>query len=106
MNTLINLVLKFSGLGKLWDVLDGYKTYLSAAIAILTGLLGVLQELAPLLSAHDASGLLTLAKGLPHDQSWMILVAGLGTLGIGHKLSKAASADDSPAPAPATPPAS
>lgn len=91
MNALINLAVKFSGLEWLWGALDGYKTYLSAAIAILTGLAGVLQEASPLLAAHNAGALFAFLKALPHDNSWIILVGGLGTLGIGHKLDKAAA---------------
>ena len=93
MGTLINFALKFSGIQKAWDFMDGKKTYISATLAILSGFLGVANEVVPLLSAHDAGGIWTLLKHLPQDQSWLMLVGGLGTLGIGHKLEKAA--DDS-----------
>lgn len=95
MNTLINLAVKFSGMGWIWEKTDGIKTYLAAAAAILTGLGGVLQALSPLLAAHDAGALFAFIKTLPHDQSWLMVVSGLGLLGVGHKLDKAA---DAPAP--------
>lgn len=85
---IINLAVKFSGLGWLWDVLDGYKTYLAAGISILTGLAGVLSELQPFLASHNASALLDFLKHLPQDNAWIMFVSGLGVLGIGHKIEK------------------
>lgn len=91
MGTLINLFVRFSGLGKLWGWTDGKKTYISAAIAILSGLAGLLGNLLPLVAAHNAAGILAFVKTLPSDQAWLMLVGGLASLGIGHKLDKAAS---------------
>lgn len=98
MNTIINLALKFSGLSWIWEKVDGYKTKGAAIVGILTGLLGVIQELAPAISAHDAGAVFAVLRALPHDPSWLTLVGGFLGLGIGHKLEKAADA-------PAAPPA-
>ena len=88
MQTLINMAVKFSGLGWIWAKTDGWKAYIAAAIAILTGLSGVLQEAAPLIAAHDAGGLWARVKALSTHESWRILVDGLGILGIGHGVKK------------------
>lgn len=84
-----NLLLKLSGLGWLWDAVDGYKTYVAAALGILSGLAGVGQELLTPLSAHDAGAALAVLRHLPQDPAWLALVGGLATLGVGHKLDKA-----------------
>lgn len=104
MQTMINLAVKFSGLGWVWDKVDGYKTKGSAVIGILTALLGLSNELAPLLAHHDAGGLFNLLKHLPTDKAWLTLLASVGTLGIGHKLEKAAATDATPDAAPAAAP--
>lgn len=88
MNKIINLFVRFSGLGKLWSWTDGKKTYLSASIAILSGLAGVLGDLAPLIANHDAAAIIGLLKSLPSNQAWLMLVGGLASLGIGHKIEK------------------
>lgn len=89
MRTLINLFVRFSGAGWIWTKTDGYKTYIAATLAILSGLLGIGTELAPLIYAHDAAGLFVLVKHLPQDQAWLTLIGGLGALGLGHKAEKA-----------------
>lgn len=91
MNKILNLVLKFSGMGKVWALLDGKKTYGSAAIGILTALLGIATSLAPILAAHDTMGLWAFIQGLPSNPSWLLLIASVGGLGLGHKISKASS---------------
>lgn len=91
MQTIINLAVKLSGFGWIWDKTDGYKTYIAAAVGILTGLLGLIQELSGPIAAHNAGAVFAILKNLPHDQSWLALVGALGALGIGHKLEKAAN---------------
>lgn len=91
MGTIANLFVKFSGLGWIWTALDGWKTYIAAAIAILTGLAGLLQELAPILAAHNAGGVLAFVQGLPKDQAWLTLVGGVGMLGLRHSVAKSAA---------------
>ncbi len=88
MNTLINLAVKFTGLGWVWDKTDGAKTYIAATVGILTGLAGLISELAAPVAAHNAGAIFAVLRALPHDPSWLALVAALGTLGIGHKLEK------------------
>ena len=88
MGKLINLALKLTGIGKVWAALDGYKTYGSAAIGILTGLLGILLDIKPMLLAHDTGALYTYACALPSTRHWEILTLAVMGLGIGHKLDK------------------
>lgn len=90
MKTMINLAMKFSGLGWVWGKVDGYKVYGTSTILILTGLLGVLNLLGPAIAAHDAGALFAILKTIPHNDSWIMLVQGVMGLGIGHKLNKAA----------------
>jgi len=95
---LINLFVKYSGAGWVWAKMDGYKTYGSAALSILTGLAGVGAELAGPLAAHNAAAVLAVVQGFPHDPSWLMLMAGFGLLGVGHKLDKAADVPGVPLP--------
>ena len=100
MKWLLNVAMKFSGLGWVWGKIDGSKTYIAAGLAITTGLAGVLAQLQPVLAGHDAAALLAFLKGLPNDPAWLMLVGGFGALGIGHKLTKAAEAAPVEAPKP------
>lgn len=88
MNTLLNYV---SGriLAPIWDALDGKKTYLTGFVSILTGIAGLAAEIVPFLSSHDTVSLIALLRHLPSDPAYLMLLAGLGGLGIGHKLEKA-----------------
>jgi hypothetical protein len=90
MKTIINLVLRLSGAGYVWDKLDGYKSFLMGSISILTGLAGILQELIDVISKHDYALLLGFISNLPHDQSWLMVVGGMGVIGIAHKIDKQA----------------
>lgn len=94
MNSILALILKFSGAGFVWDKMDGYKTYGAAALGILTSLAGLGVELSPILAAHNTAALIGLIQGLPHDPSWLGLIASAGLLGIGHKVDK--SSEPSP----------
>ncbi len=88
---MVNLFLKFSGLGWVWTTADGYKSYIAAAISISSGLAGLLQELLPLLAAHNGNGVLSFLKALPQDQAWLMLAGGIATLGLRHSIQKTAS---------------
>ncbi len=103
VQTLVNLAVKFSGLGWLWAKLDGLKTYVAAAMVFLPGLaagitaaVGILGELSPMLAAHNAGAVYAWAQHLATDPNWVALKAawltmggGLAILGLGHKLEKA-----------------
>ncbi len=82
--------------GGAWAFMDGKKTYAAAALGILTGLAGLGAELAPVLAAHNTAGVIALIQGLPHDPSWLSLVAAVGLLGLGHKAVKASDAASAP----------
>ena len=90
MNIVINLIAKLTGFNKIWALLDGKKTYAAAGLGILTSLAGLGVEIAPILAAHNTAGVLAFLQGLPHDPSWLSLVASFGLLGLGHKTQKIA----------------
>lgn len=89
MNFVINMLAKLGGISKLWGFLDGYKTKVAGVASLLSGLAGIIAQIAPLIEKHDAALVLKFIQGLPTDQSWLMLIAGLGVLGVGHKLEKA-----------------
>ncbi len=91
-NWIINLVANKIA-GPAWKALDGKKTYAAAGLGILTSLAGLGVEFAPVLAAHNTAGLLVLVQNLPHDPSWLSLVASFGLLGLGHKAEKATTAE-------------
>lgn len=97
MNKLIDLAAKLSGLGWVWEKIDGYKTKLAAAAGILSGAAGLIGEIVPLLDKRSFAALLEFVKHLPQDPAWLLLVGGLGALGLGHKADKIAAATP-PAP--------
>lgn len=74
-----------------WDYVDGAKTYIAGTVSILTGAAGILQELSVPLQAHSASAVWMVLKGLPHDNSWLMIVGGLTALGLRHSQAKAAA---------------
>ena len=96
MNTIINLIAKFSGFNKVWDFMDGKKTYAAASFGILTSLVGLGGELAPILASHNTAGLIAFIKHLPADASWLSLMASFGLLGLGHKADKAVAPPTAP----------
>lgn len=113
MNMLINLGVKFSGLGWVWEKADGYKTKAAAVMGLIDGiahlllaLCGFLNMLSPALTAHNAGALVAIARHLGTDPNWQALLsawrscyAGLGVLGIGHKIDKANTVPQVQAPA-------
>ncbi len=101
-NGLLNLLLKFSGLGWVLDQVNGYKTYIAAAGKIMTGLAtlcggvaAVLGEMGPLVTAQDY---LNWAKALAHDPAALAIAAGvhfiadgLTDMGQRHAIAKSAA---------------
>ena len=97
MNWLMNMALKFSGAGAIWAKVDGAKTYIVGGISVLSGLVGLLQELVVLIDGKDFAAVWRWAQHLPQDQAWLMFVAGLGAIGLRHAQAKAI-------PDPSTPP--
>lgn len=92
MNTVLNFVLKYSGAGKVWSIIDGYKLYGTSTLAILGALLGLATQIAPLLAAHDTIGLYTLITHISSDPNWIALLAGFAGIAAAHKSDKNAAA--------------
>lgn len=105
MNFLVNMIAKATGLSAaLWGAVDGKKTYILAGVAKLTALLGLMNELMPILNAHDTGALYAFVKALPHDQCWQMLIGGGITSCLRAAIAKA-TPDNTPAPtAPAAAP--
>lgn len=100
MNTAINFILKWSGAGKAWDMVDGYKMYGTGTLAVLGALLGLATQVAPLLAAHDTMGLYAFITHISSDPAWIALLAGFGTIGAAHKMDKSATPAPAEAPKP------
>lgn len=104
---LINLYLSLTGKGKaLWNFVDGLKTFLLCLVAALSGTLGLLQEIIPILGAHDAGALYAWFCALPHDQAYQMVVGSGLVAALRHAVSKgptatAPAADDAAASKPA-----
>ncbi len=104
MNWIINIVAKYSGFGWIWAKLDGAKTYIAATAGLLTGLGGLLDEFMKVEAQHNFGAILGFIKGLPLDQNWILILASLGAIGIGHKLAKSATSTISGTPIDSVPP--
>lgn len=92
MQTLINLYLAVTGKGKmLWDFIDGLKTFLLCLVAALSGSLGLLQEIIPILSAHDAGALYAWFCALPHDQAYQMVIGSGLVAALRHAVAKGPS---------------
>lgn len=100
MTALFNWIANRTLVKGFWKALDGKKTYAAAILGVCTSLAGLLNQLAPILSAHNTAGLLGFIQALPSNQSWLSLVASFGLLGLGHANQKAASALQTPAEPP------
>lgn len=94
---MLNMLAGWLGIKKVWDLVDGYKTYLSAGLKALTAVVALLTELKGPVAAHDAGAVFHFLQALSHDPNWAALLdAGLA-LGIGHKIDKAAASVSPPA---------
>lgn len=103
MNAIIELIVKFSGLGALWDKVDGYKTNIGAAGLMVGGIgmmcAGAAAIIAAFVGCIDHACQIELVRGLSHNDNvalalkgFLAFKGGLMGLGIGHKLEKAAEA--------------
>lgn len=92
MDWLVNLAGKAAGIGKVFDWLDGKKSYLAGAALILSGVAG---ELTAISQIHDAATALAFAKALIASADWQRILEGLSVMGLRHAVAKATD----PAPA-------
>lgn len=97
MKTIINLLLKISGAGWVWEKLDGKKTNISGIASILSGAAALIIEFLAIGGKHDFAAVITFIKGLPTNPSWMMILAGLAALGIGGKIQKNTDATEASA---------
>lgn len=91
MDTVINLIARFSGAAKVWDFLDGKKAYGTCALGILGGLSGLAAEVAPVLAAHNTAALVGLVSHIATDPSYILLLGSCAALAKLHRSDKAAA---------------
>lgn len=109
MNTIVNAVMRFVGLGKAVDALDGEssKAYLGGVGLIATGLATALGGIAGVVGeiavSHGGAAYLALLQGLPHNASAGLVLAGLtsikagiAAIGLRHAMAKAQAAAEAP----------
>lgn len=103
MNTILNLAIKFSGLGLAWDKIDGYKSKIGAGGLMLAGggmmLAAAAQVISSYVACVDHACQLALIRGLAVSDPGKLALEGFVTfkggllgLGIAHKMEKAADA--------------
>lgn len=128
---IINAAGSYFGLKKLWDKIDGYKTYIGAVAMMLTGLSSMFGALASELNAfiaqaHDIASAFTFVQTVAHNWQtdptailfmggWLAFVHGWTTMAQRHATDKATPAAPAlsqtapvptlptPAPAPSAP---
>jgi hypothetical protein len=87
IKTLVNLAVRFSGLGKIWNALDGYKTYAGGAGQMLAGgaaiLMGASQWLDKVAAAESLGAIVDMAKNAQGDPATLVLLGGLATFSSG-----------------------
>ena len=107
METIIRFISMLPFVKKLWDAVDGWKTYLAAVGLMLTGLAGLLGGLAGLIREltflANFAAIFAWSQTLIHDTyaqavlaGWAMFLVGLRNLGQRHALDKAAEAGDGP----------
>lgn len=101
MNKIIAFAVKFSGFGWIWEKINGMKTKIAAVSLMLSGagvmIAGITELLNAWTACPDMSCIIGLLRGIstnPHivtvSTGFVTFSAGLGMLGIGHKMDKAA----------------
>jgi len=101
MNKIIALGLKWSGFKWVWEKINGLKTKIAAISLMLSGagvmLAGITELLNAWTACPDMACIIGLLRGIttnPHivtvSTGFVTFSAGLGMLGIGHKMDKAA----------------
>ena len=85
---MINAIMKLLGFSYVWTAIDGIKMYIVAAVGILTGVVGLLQEWLAITQTHDFSSLLHFAQGLPKDPNWLAIVGACAVFAAAHKGNK------------------
>ena len=106
MKFLINLLAPSSLAGYFTTVqkfLDGKKTYIGAAIALLQGLLGVITQICAM---HGLGDLYTWMQSVQTNTSVLEVAAAIAAIGAAHKLDKNTAATSTTTNSPASPPAS
>ena len=75
--------------------MDGFKTKISAIMAVLTAIssilvsvVGILQGFWNVEALHNVAALLAWAKSITGSKEWLTIAGSLGTIGIGHKIEK------------------
>ena len=85
---IINFFARIAGVGKIWALLNGKKSYVAGTAGVLTGAAGLLLEITALIEKQDIAAVIEFGKNLPADQNWLTLLAGLATLGLRHAIEK------------------
>ena len=93
---MLNLIMKWSGMGYVWEKVDGIKAYIVGTVTILTGAAGLLQEFLAVSEKHDFSALIKFAQGVPHDPMWAAILTGAGIIAAAHKADKVIAATANP----------
>lgn len=92
MKFLLNFALKWSGAGKVWAMIDGYKMYGTCTLGVLGALLGLATQVAPILSAHDTIALYNFVTSVSSNPNWLALLAFLAGIAKAHRDDKKAAA--------------
>jgi len=91
METVINLLAKFSGFNAVWNFLDGKKAYGTCALGVLTGATALAAQAAPIMAAHNTAGLLTFLSGLATNPAALMIVGSCGAVAKLHRDDKKAA---------------
>jgi len=94
MNWMINLIAKWSGLSWIWAKTDGIKGYITSAITILTGVIGLLNEFLTATGDHNFATLWAFLQNIiaHHDANWGFILLGCAGIAAFHKAAKNAAA--------------